>query len=292
MLVSRRLILTALAATAATRTASAAERAALPDALELRDLRFPGSFSKRATLLLPRHAPADAKLRLLVLLHGLGETVNERMGAYAWIERYGLGDAYARLLAPPVARTSKRVDVTDERLAAINAELARSPFRGMAIVCPFLPNVNRSGGPSLDEVARFITGTVIPGAREASARIADDDALTEIDGCSLGGYVALEVFLRRPRAFAAWGGVQSAIGAARAKSYAVRIARALAEHGPRALLVETSTRDAFRRGNEALSEALTQRGVAHTLRVLPGPHDQPWLREAGTLEMLLWHDRR
>jgi hypothetical protein len=32
--------------------------------------------------------------------------------------------------------------------------------------------------------------------------------------------------------------------------------------------------------------------VANTLRVLPGPHDQPWLREAGTIEMLHWHDRR
>jgi len=31
--------------------------------------------------------------------------------------------------------------------------------------------------------------------------------------------------------------------------------------------------------------------VARDLLVLPGWHDQPWLREAGTLEMLLWHDR-
>ena len=225
------------------------------------------------------------------MLHGLGETNQERAGAYAWVERYGRGSAYGRLKSPPVVRTSKRADMTDERLAEINAELAKRPFRGMAIVCPYLPNVNRAGRPSLDDVARFVTGTVIPSARAESSRIADGAEHTEIDGCSLGGYVSLEVFLRRPAAFAAWGGVQSAIGAARARSYADRIARALAEQGPRPLLVETSTRDAFRQGNEALSAELTKRGVPHTLRVLPGPHDQPWLREAGTLEMLLWHDR-
>ena len=30
---------------------------------------------------------------------------------------------------------------------------------------------------------------------------------------------------------------------------------------------------------------------AATYRVIPGPHDQPWLREAGTIETLLWLDR-
>jgi len=41
----------------------------------------------------------------------------------------------------------------------------------------------------------------------------------------------------------------------------------------------------------ALSRALHERGITHDLAVLPGPHDQPWLRETGTLEMLLWQDR-
>ena len=31
--------------------------------------------------------------------------------------------------------------------------------------------------------------------------------------------------------------------------------------------------------------------IANDLQILPGPHDQPWLRESGALEMLLWHDR-
>jgi enterochelin esterase-like enzyme len=57
------------------------------------------------------------------------------------------------------------------------------------------------------------------------------------------------------------------------------------------LHIETSTGDAFYRANLALSRELKKNGTPHDLVVLPGPHDQPFLREAGTLEMLLWHDR-
>jgi hypothetical protein len=32
-------------------------------------------------------------------------------------------------------------------------------------------------------------------------------------------------------------------------------------------------------------------GVKNSLEVTVGAHDQLWLREVGTLTMLLWHDR-
>jgi hypothetical protein len=31
--------------------------------------------------------------------------------------------------------------------------------------------------------------------------------------------------------------------------------------------------------------------VEHTLEVLKGPHTQRWLKSAGTLAMLAWHER-
>ncbi|HVY44627.1 MAG TPA: hypothetical protein VHB21_02060, partial [Minicystis sp.] len=111
-----------------------------------------------------------------------------------------------------------------------------------------------------------------------------------LDGCSLGGYVGLEVFLRRPDAFVAWGGVQSAFGAHRAPAYGAALASAVAR-APRPLHVETSEGDPFHDANVALAKELARRGVPHELSVLPGPHDQPWLREAGTVDMLFWHDR-
>lgn len=154
---------------------------------------------------------AGGSARLLVLLHGLGETTDERAGAYAWIERYGLGTAYERLRYPPVVRTARREDMTDARLAEIHAQLGAKPFGGLAIVCPYLPNVRATHTP-LDDVARWIVETVVPRARAESGLVATDPVQTDIDGCSLGGYVALETFLRRPEAFGAVGGVQSAVG--------------------------------------------------------------------------------
>src|SRR5688572_29689547 len=93
--------------------------------LELRDLKVEGdrTLGRRFVLLVPRHRAPDRRLPLLVLLHGLGETHDERLGAHAWVVRYGLLEAYARLRRPPVARTSRRGDFPEERLAKVNADL-------------------------------------------------------------------------------------------------------------------------------------------------------------------------
>jgi enterochelin esterase-like enzyme len=107
----------------------------------------------------------------------------------------------------------------------------------------------------------------------------------------MGGYVALEVFLRKPELFGTFGGVQSAFGSGAVPRYAERLRAALARAGKRPIHLETSTEDPYRRPNEQLSRALTAHGIENQLRVAPGPHDQPWLREVGTLEMLLFHDR-
>jgi enterochelin esterase-like enzyme len=261
----------------------------------VRDLHVPGdrALGRRFTLLVPKHLAPGERVPLLVLLHGLGETGDERMGAFAWLERYGLGSAYERLRRPPLARASRRKDWTDARLAEVNAALAARPFRGLAVACPFTPNVHRAPNPSaaLDGYARWLAEVVLPRAR-AEAPVFDDAARTSLDGCSLGGYIGAEVFLRRPELFGAWGGVQAALGAHRAPAYAERFEKALAAAGPRDLHLLTSEGDPFRRANAALAAQLAKRSIAHTLRVLPGPHDQPWLREAGTIEMLLFHDRR
>lgn len=264
---------------------------------EVRDLDVGGDrkLGRRVVLLLPKHLDPGERVPLLVLLHGLGETGDERMGVYAWLERYGLGTAYERLRRPPIARTSKRKDWTEIQLNELNQSLKARPFKGMAIACPYTPNIYQSKNPgaALDAYTGWIAGAVLPRARKESECIATSAALTAIDGCSLGGYVSLEVFLRRPDLFAAWGGVQSAFGAHRAPSYADRIERVLAKEAPRRirLHLETSTNDPYRESNEKLSALLNTKGMANDLIVLPGYHDQPWLRESGTIEMLYWHDR-
>lgn len=281
--------------------ASGVERAALallrpPSELDAIDLKLAGSvrLARRALLLVPRARRTGVVYPLLVLLHGLGETGNEELGIHAWSQRYGLLSAYHRLKHPPITRTLRRARyLTDAHLSALNASLARRPFSDMVVACPVTPNPWRARSASrvLDDYADWIAETLLPAVR-AHAPATTDAACTALDGCSLGGYVGLEVFLRKPELFGALGGVQAAISVGAARRYARRIARTLRRAGPRGLHVETSSGDPYLRANLELSKQLHALGVPNTLSVLPGPHSQPFLREAGTLEMLLWHDRQ
>jgi enterochelin esterase-like enzyme len=251
------------------------------------------NIGERFTLLTPKHT-GDEKVPLLVLLHGLGETHDQKVGVRAWLDRYGLSGAYDRLRTPPVEPLTEDSPYwTKERLAEVNEMLAAQPFRGMAIACPFTPNVSKSKlgrETALDRYADWITDVVIPRARQ-EANVLPTGRHTYLDGCSLGGYVGIEVFLRKPKEFCAWGGLQGAFGKHRVASYAKRVKELIDTHGKRHIHIETSTLDTFREVNESFSAALTKEGVAHDFIMPPGPHNQPFLRDSGTIEMLLWHDR-
>lgn len=253
---------------------------------DLRNLRLVDTSvdGRRVVLVTPRWQNPDAPVPLSVFLHGLGETTNEKLGAYAWVDRYGLGSAWQRLKRAPLERTSKRGEWTDARLAEVNAELAARPFRGFAMACPFMPNPRDSA--DLDDYARWIERSLVPFCRK-EARVFGDAARTYLCGVSLGGYVSLEMLVRLPHVFGAWAGLQTAIGTWAAPRYVEKIAKA----SPRPMLVLTSTLDHWRTSSEALVAALEAKKIAHTFRVIPGPHDQPWLREAGTIEALHWLDR-
>jgi predicted esterase len=265
-------------------------RAADCSAFEARVLEVPGErLARRCQLFVPRETPSPR--RLLVLLHGLGETKNEALGIRAWADRYGLCDAHERLRRPPVTRVlTDAVYLTDSRLSELGRELARAPYRGFAIACPYTPNVYRAG-PTLavlDRYAAWLVERLLPALQK---ELGTDASPVGLDGVSLGGYVALEVFLRRPEAFATIGSLQGAFGAALADGYAARIERAFAANGPRPLRIASSSWDPGRAASERLVERLAKRGIVATLSVPPGPHDQRFLREVGSLELLLWHDR-
>lgn len=264
--------------------------------LEIRDLKLAGDprVARRTLLLIPKHVPAGTKLPLLILLHGLGETGNELLGIHAWGERYGLVKAYERLRRPPVERLFPKLPyLTDAHREQLNASLAKKPFAGMVMACPVTPNPYR-GAPAevtLDRYTAWLADTLLPAVR-AEAPVLQDARSTGLDGCSLGGYVGVEVFLRRPELFGTFGTIQGAFGVPLAISYAERIAQAIRRVGPRALRIASSTEDPYRKANEALSRRLDELSVPNVLSVLPGPHNQPWLREIGTLELLRFHDRQ
>ncbi len=290
----RRDLLAALAVGLFSPTARAEGRAEGPGvpanaydpAADLRNLRLQDltEGGRRFVLVTPRFQNPDAPVPLVVLLHGLGETGDERMGAHAWLERYGLGGAWQRLKRAPVERTSRRGEWTDARLAEVNTELTARPFRGFAMACPFMPNPHGVG--DLDAYAHWLESSLLPRCRK-EARVYPSPERTYLCGVSLGGYVSLEMLVRLPHLFGAWAGLQTAIGTWAASGYAEKIARGT----KKPLLLLTSSADTWRGSSEALAAALTARSVTNELRVVPGPHDQPWLREAGTIEALHWLDR-
>jgi enterochelin esterase-like enzyme len=265
----RRLGRRALLAGAAASAAICSSLAAWADAdldwrprdLDVREVQVPGTLSQLFVLATPRHLESYERVPLVVLLHGLGETGDARLGAWAWLERYGLGTSYDRLRAA-------------------------GSMRGLVLVCPYMPDLPIADPRAFEEYARWLVETVLPRARREAPSAFDAPAFTYLGGCSLGGHFSLEVLLRRPEAFAAWAGVQTAVSEGAGERYGAR----LGQTGSHALLVETSTGDPFRAGNEALSRALSRAGVASTFVELPGPHDQPWLRRSGTARMLSWLD--
>lgn len=271
-------------------------RAETPPSSELvqHDLELEGDrrIARRALVLEPAQRSGDAELSILILLHGLGEMGNETLGIHAWGERYGLVRAYERLRQPPIERIlpQKRY-LTDEHRARLNESLKRRPFGGLVLVCPVTPHPSRSGptARTLAAYADWIEGELLPKVRRQVPRAGRRVGL---DGCSLGGYVSWEVFLRKPELFASVGSIQAAIGQAAAPEYARRIAAAIEKVGPRPIHLESSTQDPYRKANERLHRELAALGVPSALSVPPGPHDQPWLREVGTLELLLWHERQ
>ena len=282
---------TALLASGSGRTAQAATPASpLLDAIDL-ELEGDRALARRALVLVPR---AQQRPRaLLILLHGLGETGNELLGIHAWGERYGLVRAYERLMSPPVKRENPKLAyLTDERATELNASLEKTPFSGLVMVCPVTPNpYGRDATKVFDGYGSWIEQVLLPNVRRRLG-LGDTALAVGLDGCSLGGYVGLEILLGRPALFSSFGVVQPAIGRASASRYAERLAAAIARAHPLSIHIETSSRDPYREPSKLLSERLSALGVPNQFRSSDGPHDQPWLREVGTLEMLLWHDRQ
>jgi hypothetical protein len=255
-------------------------------------LDVPGEkLARRCLLLVPLGA---ASVRgVVVLFHGLGETGSEALGIRAWADRYGLLDAARRLAgAAPMRSEGKPVLLTDERMAELREKLANQPFQGFAVACPFTPNVFRqpSTAEALDRYSGWMVDGVLPEIRRRLALPAGPGAIC-VDGVSLGGYVSLEVFLRRPDAFGAVGALQAAVGVNLADNYAARFRQAFDRVGERPLRIASSSWDPERAASDRLVKALRARNVPTTVDVSPGGHDQRFLREVGTLELLYHYDR-
>lgn len=251
--------------------------------LDVLDWELPGD--NRCVVLVPKGA--TGKLPLLIALHGMGETTSPRKGAYGWLESYQLDRILHRLRTPPLDEKAFQGLVTTSRLAEINADLAKRPFGGLVIACPYLP---RTIGAELpyDTYGKWLADTLIPKLRAETPALATTVA-TGIDGVSLGGITSLRVGLARPDVFGAIGALQPAVND---ENGAESVAQLIAEKiEGRPLRIVTSTDDSYRVPLTTLDEKLWARKVTHQFFVSEGPHDYIWNQGPGGIEMVLWHDR-
>jgi hypothetical protein len=298
---SRRVFLGLCAATGGSMSpcvAEADEARAGPEGVD-QDLRWselrvagPDAILRQALILVPAQGPPGQRYPALLLFHGRGEAGDPHAGMHAWRVPYGLASADAQLRRAPLEADAERTRfMSPSQLDELQARLAQQPFRGLVLICPVTPRPHAGANPerSLDAYAEWIEQSLLPRV-EALAPVAQTACLG-VDGCSMGGQVAAEVFARKPHLFRTFGLVQPALDQARLPSLAQQLATTARRPGFAGIHLETSSEDPYRRRTEALGRQLRQLGTRHTLDVLPGPHTQGWLRASGTLMMLAWHER-
>lgn len=195
-----------------------------------------------------------------------------------------------RLRCPPfVPPGAKPRFWPSETLAQFNDGLAQRPYRGAVLVCPRTPNPSlaKNRDKLFDAYAEWLCGAVLPAVE---SQLPGATTHVGLDGCSMGGYVAMEILVRRAATFSTAGCVQGALGQHRVVRYADRLT-ALREANPALRFrIATSLGDPYLEVGKSLAKCLTERGVQHEFDVVPGPHDQPWLCEIGTPRLLRWHD--
>jgi len=242
--------------------------------------------------LVPDDAPPSGRFPVLVAFHGRGESLKgPLLGARGWVDDYELGTTIRRLARPPLVEDDLLGLVTRERLTALNAGLSAHPYRGLIVLCPYLPDILR-GSRAFEEGKRlsaFVVEELLPRAYRELPAIGTP-ASTGVDGVSLGGRAALLVGLLRPEAFGAVGALQPALDDEEAGRFADLAGLARKKNPGLRLRLLTSDGDYFLGPTRALDHALSSRGVAHQLDVVTGPHSYEFNRGPGGYEMLAFHD--
>jgi hypothetical protein len=297
MIGRRPLILGLTAAFACSRTDSFANGAPppLPTSTNVRLLQWdlgmqpwgPG----RAVVLVPAWAGPEDRFPVVVALHGRGEaTKAPTEGALGWPRDYALVRAFDRLRAPPLREVDYEGLVEPPRLADTNAALAKRPFAGLIVACPWLPDVHPAATADISAYARFIQETLLPRVRRETPALTAPEA-TGIDGVSLGGILALRIGLTAPDVFGAVGGIQAAFGDNPVGDWVTLALSARVRRPGLKLRLMTSHDDYFHDPVTAVSRAWDAAGITHDFSDVVGPHDYIFNRGPGSIELLMWNDR-
>jgi enterochelin esterase-like enzyme len=245
----------------------------------------------RAIAIVPTWTPPDERLPLLLALHGRGEALKgPELGVLGWPKDYALLRAIERVTAPPLTVQDFEGFVEPEHLRAQNDALEKRAFAGLVVVCPYSPDVDLRKPADIRAYAGYVMGTVIPRATKELPVLGTPRSIG-IDGVSLGGALSLRIGLGNAQAFGAVGSLQPAIGEDQVPDFTDLARAARASNPSLTLRLLTSKEDYFRRAIRSTSASWRAAGIEHELEDIPGPHDYPFNRGPGSIEMLLWHDR-
>jgi hypothetical protein len=245
----------------------------------------------RAFTIVPTTGAPEAHFPMLLALHGRGEAnKGPALGVLGWPKDYALLRAITRVCAPPLTASDFEGFVEPDRLKMHNDALEKRAYAGLVVVCPYSPDVDLRKPAQMKEYADYVMGVVVPRARKELPVIAAPRA-TGIDGVSLGGALSLRIGLGNPEAFGAVGTLQPAIGEDQVPEFTELAKAARAKNPSLKLRLLTSKDDYFRRAIKSADAAWRAEGIDHDFEDLPGPHDYPFNRGPGAIEMLLWHDR-
>ena len=245
----------------------------------------------RAAVVVPTWAPPEQRFPVVIALHGRGEAVKAPSeGALGWPRDYALVRAVDRLRAPPLRDVDYEGLVEPPRLAETNGALARKPFGGLIVVCPWLPDVHPAATGDIAAYTRFIFDVLLPRVRRDTPALAAPEA-TGIDGVSLGGVIALRIGLAYPEAFGAVGGIQPAFADGQNADWTTLALAARAKRADLKLRLLTSHDDYFHDVVLGVDRAWSAAGIPHDFADVVGPHDYIFNRGPGSIELLLWNDR-
>ena len=243
-------------------------------------------------VVLPERAASD-RFPVLIAMHGRGETLKgPERGARGWVDDYALGRAVTRLSAPPLVANDFAGFPDAARIERLNATLAKEPFGGLVLVCPYTPDVLGREEPftTAPPLAEFLVDTLIPKVYRETPALGTP-ASTGIDGVSLGGRASFAVGFLRPEAFGAVAGLQAAFDPENAREFGARAARAREKNPTLRYRLLTSDADYYLGTTHKLDAALTRAGVSHEFLVTRGTHSYEFNRGPGAIEMLVYHDR-
>ena len=237
-------------------------------------------------------AAVDDKLPIVIAFHGKTESeLGPSRGYASWVERYGLGKAYAALLDPPLSPAAFGGLVRPDALSALNQELHAHAFQGVVTVGVYTPDLLLavSEPEKIQRYAEWVAHALVPEVQRKLPLASTAPRQVGVDGVSLGGMVALEVGLRFPAVFGANGAMQPAVRGREALLAALAEQARTKQHQNLRLL--SSDRDPLLPVTRTLSTELRKRHVAHQLVVTPGGHDYAFNRGPGAIELLHFHDR-